>query len=53
MQVIQNFVGVSGNFSELAGFQAHNHSSICHKWQDESPRVTKLLGGGWSSVSQR
>ena len=24
-----------------------------HKWQDETPGVTELLGGAWSSVSQR
>src|SRR5580704_1556867 len=26
---------------------------FAHKWQDEITGLTELLGGGWSSVSQR
>ena len=52
MEVIQNFVTSSRNFTEPSGFQAHNHSSLYTNGRTKF-RFTELLGGGWSSVSQR
>ena len=48
-----NICWLSGNFSGLAGFQPHNNSSIHAHMTGRNSGINELLGGGWSSVSQR
>jgi len=48
-----NICWLSGNFSELAGFQGHNHFALHAQMQDETLGVTQLVNGAWSRVPQR
>ena len=54
LRVIQKNVDSSGNFSELAGFQVHNHSSLHMQMAGRNTWcITELLNGACSSVPQR
>ena len=53
MQVIKIFVGSRETFLIWPGSKVITTRRFAHTWQNDIPGVTELLGGGWSSVSQR
>jgi hypothetical protein len=47
------FLSLQETLQSWPGSKLITTRRFTHKWQDDIPGITGLLGGGWSSVSQR
>jgi hypothetical protein len=47
------FLALQETLQNWAGSKPITTRRFTHKWQDETPGVTELLNGAWSSVPQR
>ena len=52
-KVFKYLLGLRETLQDRPGSNLLTTRRFTHKWQDDIPGVTELLGGGWSSVSQR